>query len=136
MTLQIEPAGSSAKAVLSQYWADAAKAFPLEWGKWINLNEIALMAKRNLFSTELTKITEGKETNRGRYGGGNGDKGTTNVLNLALGMAARKQHPQVTNNKHRDNQSNRSDKEMKRVLLKIIRKNDNLVGFNFSSRKQ
>ena len=53
---------NSAKAGLPIFWGDAAKAPPLEWGKkWIDLFEVALMAKSNISIAELTK-TMGQKT--------------------------------------------------------------------------
>ena len=46
--------GPQAIAGLPSYWAESSKAPTLEWEKWIDLFEVALMAKNNISISELT----------------------------------------------------------------------------------
>ena len=56
MALRAEPSGGSqAIAGLPTYWQDASKNPTLEWEKWRDLFEVALMAKNNISIAELTK---------------------------------------------------------------------------------
>ena len=61
MALQAEPRTSSLIAGLPIYWQEATKPPELEWEKWIDLFEVALMAKRNISVAELTKTTGTKD---------------------------------------------------------------------------
>ena len=53
--------GPQAIAGLPTYWTDASKTPTLEWEKWIDLFEAALMAKNNISVSELTNRQEQKK---------------------------------------------------------------------------
>ena len=53
--------GLQAIAGLPSYWTETSKAPTLEWRKWIDLFEVALMAKNSISLTVLTKTTGTKE---------------------------------------------------------------------------
>ena len=56
MALRPEPSGGpQAIAGLPTYCQDASKNHTLEWEKWRDLFEVALMAKNNMSIAELTK---------------------------------------------------------------------------------
>ena len=61
MALQAEPRTSSSIAGLPISWQEAAKPPELEWEKWIDLFEVALMAKSIISVVELTKTTGTKD---------------------------------------------------------------------------
>ena len=80
--------GPQAIAGLPSYWAEASKAPTLEWGKWIDLFEVALMAKNNISISELTKTTGAKEKSlMGDLDEIPAMKKAISVLYLALGSA-------------------------------------------------
>ena len=58
MALQGEPRTSSSIAGLPIYWQEATKPPELEWEKWMELFEVALMAKSNISVAELTILPE------------------------------------------------------------------------------
>ena len=83
--------GPQAIAGLPTYWTDASKTPTLEWEKWIDLFEVALMAKNNISVSELTKTTGAKEKSlMGDLDGIPATKKAISVLYLALGAAGRK----------------------------------------------
>ena len=61
MALQGEPRTSSSIAGLPIYWQEATKPPELEWEKWMELFEVALMAKSNISVAELKKTTGNKD---------------------------------------------------------------------------
>ena len=61
MALQAELRTSFSIAGLPIYWQEATKTPEMEWEKWIDLFEIALMAKSNFSIAELTKTTGTKD---------------------------------------------------------------------------
>ena len=61
MALQGEPRTSSSIAGLPIYWQEATKPPELEWEKWMELFEVALMAKSIIPVAELTKTTVDKD---------------------------------------------------------------------------
>ena len=62
MALQAEPRGAAfSLAGLPNYIPDATKPLELELEKWIDLFEVALMAKNNISFAKLTKTTGTKE---------------------------------------------------------------------------
>ena len=91
MALQAEPRTSSSIAGLPIYWQAATKTPEPEWEKWIEIFEVALMAKSNISITELTKTTGTKDKSlMGDMEEATAMKKANSVLYLALGMAARK----------------------------------------------
>ena len=94
MALRSESTGMtqpSAIAGLPSYWADASKPHQLECEKWIDLFEVALIAKNNISITELTKTTGVKEKGlTGDMKKPTATKKAISALFLALGIAARK----------------------------------------------
>ena len=92
MALQAEPRTScSSNAGLPIYWQEATKPSELEWEKWIDLFEVALMAKSNISVADLTKTTGTKNKRlMGDIEAATAMKKANSVLYLALGMAARK----------------------------------------------
>ena len=91
MALQGEPRTSSSIAGLPNYWQEATKPPELEWEKWMELFEVALMAKSNISVAELTKTTGNKDKSlMGHMEEATAMKKANSVLYLALGMAARK----------------------------------------------
>ena len=83
--------GPQAIAGLPTYWTDASKTPTLEWEKWIDLFEVALMAKNNISVSELTKTTGAKEKSlMGDLDEIPATKKAISVLYLALGAAGRK----------------------------------------------
>ena len=91
MALQAEPCTSSSIAGLPIYWQEPTKPPELEWEKWIDLFEVALMAKSNISVAELTKTTRSKdETLMGNMEEATAMKKGNSVLYLALGMTRRK----------------------------------------------
>ena len=56
MALQDEQRTSSSIRAIPIYWQDDTKPPKLEWEKWIDLIEEALMAKSDISVAELTKI--------------------------------------------------------------------------------
>ena len=91
MALQGEPRTSSSIAGLPIYWQEATKPPELEWEKWMELFEVALMAKSNISVAELTKTTGNKDKSlMGDMEEATAMKKANSVLYLALGMAARK----------------------------------------------
>ena len=84
--------GPQAIAGLPTYWTDAAKTPTLEWEKWIDLFEVALLAKNNISLSELTKTTGAKEKSlMGDLDEIPAMKKAISVLYLALGAAGEKQ---------------------------------------------
>ena len=62
MALQPELSGTTQTiAGLPSFWADARKQPQPEWEKWIDLFEVALMAKKNISISEITKTTGTKD---------------------------------------------------------------------------
>ena len=91
MALQGEPRTSSSIAGLPIYWQEATKPPELEWEKWMELLEVALLAKSNISVAELTKTTGNKDKSlTGDMEEATAMKKANSVLYLALGMAARK----------------------------------------------
>ena len=91
MALQGEPRTSSSIAGLPFYWQKATKPPELEWEKWMELFEVALMAKSNISVAELTKTTGNKDKNlMGDREEATAMKKANSVVYVALGMAARK----------------------------------------------
>ena len=86
MALQGEPRTSSSIAGFPIHWQEATKPPELEWEKWMELFEVALMAKSNISVAELTKITGNKDKSLM----GDMEEATAMKKYLALGMAARK----------------------------------------------
>ena len=83
--------GPQAIAGLPSYWTEASKAPTLEWEKWIDLFEVALMAKNNISISELTKTTGAKVKRLiGDLDEIPAMKKAISVLYLALGSAGRK----------------------------------------------
>ena len=90
MALQAEPRTSSPIAGLPISWQEAAKSPDLEWEKWIDLFEVALMAKGNISVAELTKTTGTEDKSlMGDMEEATALKKANSVLYLALRMAAR-----------------------------------------------
>ena len=94
MALQAETrtsASNSSIAGLPFYWQEATKPPELEWEKWSDLFEVALMAKSNISVAELIKTTGTKDRSLiGDMEEATAMKKANSVLYLALGMAARK----------------------------------------------
>ena len=93
MALREKDSNSSSTAIagLPIYWGDADKNPVLDWEKWIDLFEVALMAKNNISLAELTKTTGPKEKSlMGDMEEGAATKKAISSLYLSLGMAARK----------------------------------------------
>ena len=91
MALQLEPRTSSSIAGLPIYWQETTKPPELEWERWIDLFEVALMVKSNISIAELTKSTGTKDKSpMGDTEEATAMKKANSVLYLALGMAARK----------------------------------------------
>ena len=107
MALLGEPTGVTFSEIagLPTYWADASKSPKLEWEKWIDLFEVALTAKNNISTTELTKTLGTKERSlMGDIEETAAMKKAISVLYLAFGMAARgRQLRKIPNYKHRQN---------------------------------
>ena len=86
-----EKESSTAIAGLPIYWGEADKSPILNWEKWIDLFEVALMAKNNISISELTKTTGTKEKSlMGDMEEGAATKKAIIILYLSQGMAARK----------------------------------------------
>ena len=82
---------NSSIAGLPFFWQEATKTPELEWEKWRDLFEVALMAKSNMSVAELIKTTGTKEKSlMGDMEEATAMKKANSVLYLALGMAARK----------------------------------------------
>ena len=78
-------------AGLPFYWQEATKPPELEWEKWSDLFEVALMAKSNISVAELIKTTGTKDKSlMGDMEEATAMKQANSVLCLALGMTARK----------------------------------------------
>ena len=89
MALQAEPRTSSSIAGLPIYWQEATKLPELEREKWIDLFEVALLAKSSISITELIKTTGTKDKSlMGDMEEATAMKKANCVLYLALGMAA------------------------------------------------
>ena len=83
--------GPQAIAGLPSYRTEALKAPTLEWEKWIDLFEVALIAKNDISITELTKTTGTKEKSlMGDLDKIPAMKNAISVLYLALGSAGKK----------------------------------------------
>ena len=83
--------GPQAIAGLPSYWTEASQAPTFEWEKWIDLFEVALMAKNTISISELTKTTGAKvKSLMGDIDEIPAMKKAISVLYLALGSAGRK----------------------------------------------
>ena len=83
--------GPQAISGLPSYWTEASKAPTLEWEKWIDLFEVALMAKNNISISELRKTTGAEEKSlMADLDEIPAMKKAISVLYLALGSAGRK----------------------------------------------
>ena len=91
MALRPEPSGGpQAIAGLPTCWRDASKNPTLEWEKWRDLFEVALMAKNNISISELTKTGNKDKSLMGDLDEVPATKKAISVLYLALGSAGRK----------------------------------------------
>ena len=91
MALRPEPSGGTqAIAGLPTYWQYAFKSPTLEWEKWRDLFEVALMAKNNICFAELTKTGNKDKSLMGDLDEMPATKKAISVLHPALGSAGRK----------------------------------------------
>ena len=82
--------GTQAIAGLPTYWQDASKNPTLEWEKWRDLFEVALMAKNNISIAELIKTGNKEKSLMGDLDEIPATKKAISILYLALGSAGRK----------------------------------------------
>ena len=100
MALRAEnPSSSSSSSShlvgLPVFWSDATANPAMDWDKWLNLFQVALMAKYSISITELTReATQQNPRVRALLGDLDEDpanKKVISVMYLSLGEAARKQ---------------------------------------------
>ena len=92
MALRANSSSTSTSSIagLPFFWQEATKTPELEWEKWRDLFEVALMAKSNISVAELIKTTGTQEKSlMGDMEEATAMKKANSVLYLALGMAAR-----------------------------------------------
>ena len=82
--------GTQAIAGLPTYWQDASKNPTLEWEKWRDLFEVALMAKNNISIAELIKTGNKEKSLMGDLDEVPATKKAFSILYLPLGSAGRK----------------------------------------------
>ena len=86
---------SSSLAGLPVFWGDATTNPAMDWDKWLDLFQVALMAKYSISITELTRNADQQNPRvRALLGDLEEDpanKKVISVMYLALGDAARKQ---------------------------------------------
>ena len=128
--------GPQAIAGLPSYWTEASKAPTLEWEKWIDLFEVALMAKNNISLTELTKTTGTKEKSlMGDLDEISAMQKAISVLYLALGSAERKS---IADKFPSTNIATVTQADLLKICQECVEKpkNETLDRFKFLSRKQ
>ena len=138
MALREKEASSSSTAIagLPIYWGEADKSPVLDWEKWIDLFEVALMAKNDRSLAELTKTTGPKEKSlMGDMEEGAATKKAVSILYLSLGMAARKN---LLNKYPTTNVASISLTDLIKNCKDCFEKpkNETLDRFKFLSRKQ
>ena len=79
---------------LPVYWHEANTTSTMDWDKWVDLFQVAVMAKFSISITELTReVTDQKAKVRALLGDMDEDpanKKVVSVMYLSLGEAARK----------------------------------------------
>ena len=125
-------------AGLSYYWQNAAEKPTTDWKKWIELFEVALMAKFSIAVEEIVREEEGTERRTALMGGHDVEtapKKAVSILFLALGEAARKT---ITDRKPERNVKQTCLKELLYEANQAfqIKKNRTLERHAFLSRKQ
>ena len=75
---------------MATHWQDVSKNLTLEWEKWRDLFEVALMDKNNISIAELTKTGNKDKSLMGDIDEIPATKKAISVLYLALGSAGRK----------------------------------------------
>ena len=79
---------------LSTFWQDAGETRKLDWDKWVQLFEVAIMAKFSISVEELTREETPENPRRQALMGGadpeTAERKAVSIMYLALGDAARK----------------------------------------------
>ena len=83
---------ASALAGLNLYWSEPQEPPLLEWEKWLELITVAMMAKRSIYLSELTRVERSERVSAIMDGFSEeaASKKVFGILFLSIGQAARK----------------------------------------------